>query len=381
MRILVLNGGSSSFKFRLDEIPDGEVSIAAPAPVWTKRIEVPPGATIAELVSPILKSVPGRVDAVGHRVVHGGAQHRGSALLSADIRQAIRKLAEFAPVHNLLQLEAVEVVDRVLGTTIPQVAVFDTAFHSTLEPEAYIYPGPYEWAEQGVRRYGFHGINNQYISVRAAELLHLSPDSCKLIVCHLGNGASVTAIRNGRSVDNSMGFTPLEGIVMGERSGSIDPGILIYLMRHRGATAAQLDQILNRESGLLGVSGKSGDMRDILTGIEAGDERAKLAFDIYAHRLTKELGAMLALLGGADAIVFTGGVGENCAPLREQVATRLAFLGVKLDSSQNLAPQFDQDIAAADSTVRVLVIRAQEEWQIARECRRVVSTRLSRQPA
>ena len=380
MRTLVVNGGSSSFKFRLDDLALGTVSIAAPSPVWSKHIDVPPDSRISDLLPPILKSVPGPVEAVGHRIVHGGEAHRESALLTAQVRKTIAKLAEFAPVHNLLQLEAVGATEEVFGSNVPQVAVFDTAFHSTLEPAAYVYPGPYEWAQKGVRRYGFHGINVEYVALRAAEMLKRPLKSLNLVVCHLGNGASVTAIRRGRSVDNSMGFTPLEGIMMGARSGSVDPGILIYLIRHRGYTAEQLDRMLNRESGLLGVSGLSSDMRDILAGIETGNARARLAFDIYVHRLTKEIGAMLALLGGSDAIVFTGGVGENCVPLREQVAERLGFLGLALDNEKNRKPQLDQDVAAPSSRTRVLVIQAQEEWQIARECLRVVTSAISPRP-
>jgi len=381
MRILAVNGGSSSFKFRLDDVLEPVAPICAPLAAGSQRVEVPPASDIAKLLPPVLESIPRPVDAVGHRIVHGGEAHRESALLTDEVRQTIAKLAEFAPVHNRLQLQAVSAVDQIFGSAIPQVAVFDTAFHATLEPPAFVYPGPYEWVEQGIRRYGFHGINTQYVTLRAAEMLGRSLESLKLVVCHLGNGASVTAVRGGQSVDNSMGFTPLEGIMMGERSGSIDPGILIYLIRHRGYTAEQLDRVLNRESGLLGVSGKSGDMRDILAGIETGDARAQLAFDIYAHRLARELGAMFAVLGGAHAIVFTGGVGENCAPLRARGSRQLGFLGVHLDAGANLQPRLDQDIGATDAPVRVLVIRAQEEWQITRECFRLVGSTVSRRPA
>jgi acetate kinase len=205
-----------------------------------------------------------------------------------------------------------------------------------------VYPGPYEWLDHGIRRYGFHGISHQYAARRAAQIL--GNNESRLIICHLGNGASLAAVRNGRSVDTTMGFTPLEGLMMGTRCGSIDPGIIIYLLRHRGYTAEQLDHVLNQESGLQGVSGLSGDMREILTAIANGNQRAQLAFDIYAHRLCREVGAMLAVLGGVDALVFTGGVGENCAPLREVVTRQLGFVAPK-----------------------VLVIHAEEEWEIARE--------------
>jgi acetate kinase len=209
-------------------------------------------------------------------------------------------------------------------------------------------------------------------------MLRVAANSSRLIVCHLGNGASVTAVANGKSVDTSMGFTPLEGIMMGTRSGSIDPSILLYLMRHEGSTADQMDEILNRKSGLLGVSGRSGDMREILEAMNAGDERARLAYQIFAHRLTREIGAMLAVLGGVDAIVFTGGIGENCAPLRELVCAQLAFLGLKLDVAKNAQPDLDQNVAAANSAVQVLVIRADEDSEIARECLRLRSTQPAR---
>ena len=261
-------------------------------------------------------------------------------------------------------------MDRVIGADIPQIAVFDTGFHSTLEPAAYVYPGPYAWLADGVRRYGFHGINHQYCAGRAAEMLGRNPDSLRLIICHLGNGASLAAVRAGKSVDTTMGFTPLEGLMMGTRSGSIDPGILVYLIRHRGYTAEQLDRILNKESGLLGVSGLSGDMRKIEEAMLAGNSRAQLAFDVYTHRLLREIGGMLTVLGGVDALIFTGGVGENSMHLRQAACQRLAFLGLKIKDAQ---PDSDQDIASPDSKVRVLVIRANEEWQIAKQCQRLVT--------
>jgi acetate kinase len=368
MRILVINGGSSSFKCRLDDLPDGALPIAPPKPVWEKRVDWDPRSSVADVLQPVLKSVPGSIDVVGHRIVHGGPVYRGPTALTEQVRAAIAKEIEFAPAHNRFELEAVRAVDQFLGSGVLQIAVFDTGFHATLTPDAYVYPGPYAWLEQGIRRYGFHGINHQYASRRAAELLGADSASLRLIVCHLGNGASLAAVRGGKSVDTTMGFTPLEGLMMGTRCGSIDPAILIYLIRHRGAAAQDLDEILNRKSGLLGVSGISGDMREIESAIDQGNSRAQLAFDMYAHRLLRELGAMLAVLGGADAIIFTAGVGENSAPLRERVCGNLAFLGLKLDAAKNAQPAADQDIAAPDSRVRVLVIHAQEEWEIARQC-------------
>ncbi len=339
-------------------------------PLWTKQL----GAIESDL-EPALQSLLAehpQIDAVGHRIVHGGPVYRESAPLTGEVRHAIAQQVEFAPAHNRFELEAVGSVDRILGTKVPQIAVFDTGFHATLEPAAYVYPVPYSWLERGVRRYGFHGINHQYCAGRAAAMLpDRDPASLKLISCHLGNGASLAAVRGGKSVDTTMGFTPLEGLMMGTRCGSIDPGILVYLIRHRGYDAERLDKILNKESGLLGVSGISGDMRKIEQAMEAGDSRAQLAFDVYIHRLLRGIGEMLTILGGVDALVFTAGVGEHSVPVRKQVCERLAFLGLRID--QNANPTLDQDIATADSKVRVLVIRANEELQIAKECYRLVT--------
>lgn len=369
MKVLVMNVGSSTVKCWFQDTPGGRR--------WTAQAsfkDVSPPEVMEQVLETLWQGEkkaigsPREIDVVGHRIVHGGSRYRESVLVTSEVRAGIAEQAEFAPAHNRLQLAGIETVDRMVGTGVPQVAVFDTAFHSTLQPAAYVYPGPYDWLEQGIRRYGFHGISVQYATRRAAELLNVPRDSSRLIVCHLGNGASVSAVANGKSVDNSMGFTPLEGIMMGTRSGSIDPSILVYLMRHQHCTADELDQILNRESGLLGVSGLTGDMRGILEAIDKGNERARLAFDIYAYRLTREVGAMLAVLGGADAIVFTGGIGENCPPLRQVVCEQLAFTGLKLDTAKNADPQLDQNIAAAHSSVQVLVIRADEDGEIARQC-------------
>ena len=333
MRILAVNGGSSSVKCRLEEVA-GLASEPA-APLWQRSIES------QENLEVLLGSAPGPLDAVAHRIVHGG-KHRHTTRITPEVRAAIEGAAEIAPAHNAFELKAIDAAIRVFGPDVPQIAVFDTSFHATLAPEAYVYAGPYEWAEMGIRRYGFHGLSHQYASRRAAEILGTAP---RIIVCHLGNGASLCAVRDGKSVDTTMGFTPLEGLMMGSRSGSIDPAILIYLMRHRGYGADDLDRILNRESGLKGVSGVSSDMREVLQAMDEGNERARLAFEIYAHRLCREIGAMAGVLGGADAIVFTGGVGEHCAPLREIVKRQFAFLRAK-----------------------TLVIHAEEEWEMIREC-------------
>ncbi len=403
MKTLVVNGGSSSFKCWFHNLPDDNLLEDAPEPEWQARIEWNQRSGTANIRfnangskterkmsvrSPVdalpvvlealwtgetgVISQAGDVDVVGHRIVQGGIAHRDSILLNPEVRDAIAKQVEFAPAHNRFELEAIATVDRVIGTAVKQVAVFDTGFHASLEPAAYVYPGPYSWLQEGVRRFGFHGISHQYASRRAAQLLGRDLASLRLITCHLGSGASLAAIRDGKSVDTTMGFTPLEGLMMGTRSGSIDPGIVIYLLRHGGYSADQLDDILNKQSGLKGVSGISDDMRDILEAITAGNARAKLAFDIYAHRLCREIGGMLTSLGGLDVLVFTGGVGENCAPLRAVTCEKLGFLGMKLQSDRNDASPVDESIAAADSTIPVLVIRAQEDWEIARECYRLM---------
>lgn len=405
MKVLVVNGGSSTFKCWFHEISDGPLPVKAPRPLWEAHVEwdrdaavartrvrTAQGASVeferpaASLVDSLPSAIetlwsggdavirsPREIEVAGHRIVHGGKAYRETVWLNPEVRAAIAQQAEFAPTHNRFELEAIECVDRTLGADVKQAAVFDTAFHATLEPPAYVYPGPLDWLEQGVRRYGFHGISYQYATRRAAQIVGASPESMRLIVCHLGNGASLAAVRGGKSIDTTMGFTPLEGLMMGTRSGSVDPGILIYLLRHRGCEPDRLDRLLNQESGLLGISGRSSDMREILSARADGDPAAQLAFDVYAHRLCREAGGMLAVLGGVDALVFTGGIGENCPPLRERLCRQFAFAGIKLDSDRNTRSLPDADIAADDSAVRVVVVHAEEEWEIARECHRLAS--------
>ncbi|HYW43025.1 MAG TPA: acetate kinase [Bryobacteraceae bacterium] len=367
MNILVLNGGSSSIKARFYT---GDLTLA-----WKSQVDFhlhpgPPDTAIEPLLKPLLDG-GARIDAAGHRIVHGGKAFRESTRITPEVKAAIAQLASFAPEHNLLEEEAIEAVERLLPAGTPQVAVFDTAFHATLPPAAFTYPGPYEWLDQGIRRYGFHGISHQYVSRRAAEVLGRDLKSLRMITCHLGNGCSLAAVRDGQSVDTTMGFTPLEGLMMGTRSGTVDPGILIHLVRHCGSRAEDLDRILNKESGLQGVSGISGDMRDIVAAMENGNGRARLAFDIYVHRLCAAIGGMLPSLGGLDALVFTAGVGENCVPLRAAAGESLAFLGIRIDAGRNAAISGDGEISAPESGVRVLVVHTEEEWEIAKQCRRL----------
>ena len=310
---------------------------------------------------------PSEIDAVGHRIVHGGPDFEEPVLITPEVKSGIAKASAFAPLHNRAELQGIELIEKLLGS-VCQVAVFDTGFHRNMPLPAVVYPGPYEWFTAGIRRYGFHGINHQYCAGRAAQLLRRDLRSLRLVTCHLGNGCSLAAVREGRSVDTTMGFTPLEGLMMGTRSGSVDPGILTYLMRQGRLNGQEIDDVLNQKSGLLGVSGVSADMRQILAAMKQGNQRAKLAFDIYVHRLRAGIGAMVAVLGGIDALVLTAGVGENSAEVRQASCEDLGSLGMKLNPAANAGVRSDEDIASSDSPARILVIRAQEDWAIAREC-------------
>jgi len=351
MRILALNSGSSSLKAEVYEIGAAQFDVL-PAPAPLDKLES--GASLESFLAGV-----GPVDAVGHRVVHGGARYRNPVIITPEVRDGLAASASMAPVHIAKELALVEAASRI--TNAPQVALFDTAFHQTLDPAAYTYAVPPAW---DVRRYGFHGLSYQYSARRAPQLF--GTDTPRLLVCHLGSGASLCAIRNGHSIDTTMGFTPLEGLVMSTRSGSLDPGLLLYLERSAGHSAEDLDRILNHESGLAGLSGLSGDLREILAARAQGEPRASLAFDVYMHRLTREAGAMVAVLGGLDCIVFTAGVGENSAVVREALGANLAYLGLRIQPGIPTAA--DTAIHAAESTVKAAVIHACEEWEIAREC-------------
>jgi acetate kinase len=396
MKILVLNSGSSSQKSALYELGD-RLPCDPPPPLWEANIEWTGGSaktrvrSLARKVSDDHTAVADRqaaieqmlaslwtgrtrvigdaseIDVVGHRIVHGGPQLAEPVVITPQVKSIIASVAVFAPLHNRSELEGIDIIERVVGR-VPQVAVFDTGFHHGLPLPAAVYPGPYEWFQGGVRRYGFHGINHQYCAGRAAQLLGRSLDDLRLVSCHLGNGCSLAAIENGKSVDTTMGFTPLEGLMMGTRSGSVDPGILTYLMRQGSVSGQELDNVLNQKSGLLGISGVSGDMREILAAIKNGDRRAKLAFDMFVHRLRKGIGAMAAVLGGVDAVSFSAGIGEHSPEVRAAVCEKLGFLGIELDLGKNAGSAGDGEISAPSSPVKVLVIRAQEDWAIATEC-------------
>jgi acetate kinase len=401
MIILVLNSGSSSQKSALYEI-SGTLPADPPVASWQGQIEWDGdqaeihvqnsrGANrkqrlkvesrrhaIEQLLGGLwggnarVVSGPAEIDVVGHRIVHGGKDFEQATVITPEVKSAIARMSVFAPLHNRAELEGIDIIEKYLGN-VPQVAVFDTGFHSRLPQAAAVYPGPYEWLAQGIRRYGFHGINHQYCAQRAAQLLRRELSSLKLVTCHLGNGCSLAAIRDGRSVDTTMGFTPLDGLMMGTRSGSLDPGILTYLMRAEKSTGQQLDDLLNKKSGLLGISGLSGDMRQIVAAMKDGNPRAKLAFDIFVHHLQSGIGAMIAVLGGIDALVFSAGIGEHSPEVRAAACANLAFLGLKLDAAKNAQSPADQEISPSDSAVRVLIIPAQEDWAIAQECSRLLS--------
>jgi len=376
MKILVLNSGSSTEKASLYEIGE-TLPDDPPASLWEGKVEWRAGEVssraeaveclLASLGSREAKSVRSGIDVVGHRIVHGGPHFEEPVVITPEVKSAIGEASAFAPLHNRAELEGITVVEKLLGS-VPQVAVFDTGYHRKLPLAAAVYPGPYEWFESGIRRYGFHGINHQYCAVRAARLLGRDLKSLRLVTCHLGNGCSLAATAGGLSVDTTMGFTPLEGLMMGTRSGSVDPGILTYLMRERRLPGSEIDTVLNQESGLLGISGLSGDMREILAAMNNGHDRARLAFDIYVHRLQAGIGAMVAVLGGMDALVFTAGIGENSPDVRAAACRPLEFIGLKLDPALSSKASPDTDIATTDSQVRVLVIGAQEDWAIAQEC-------------
>ena len=391
--VLVLNAGSSSLKFSLfdsagaEPLAAGQVDWSGDARPAEFRVSWRGLATVREHIQAggcaaasvhVLRVLsegrdagPAAITAVGHRVVHGGTALTRSVRIDDPVKSEIARLAELAPLHNVPALEVIEATEKALPS-VPQIAVFDTAFFDTLPASAYIYPVPFEWFERyGVRRFGFHGISHAYCAARAADLLERDAENLRVVICHLGNGCSASAVRNGRAAATSMGFTPLDGLAMGTRPGTLDPGVLVYLQRRAGLTLDQLERALQRESGLLGVSGVSASYSEVEAAVRAGNERAGLALAIYQDRVRSTIGGFAAQLGGLDALVFTAGVGENAASLRAAVCRGLDFMGLRLDRRQNESCHPDCDIAAADSKARILVIHTREDLMIAREARRV----------
>jgi acetate kinase len=398
MKILVINCGSSSLKFQLIDIAQVEVHENVLARGLVEKIGEPDAAVTCstgsgpplrikreisgyraaievcfELLSTsgVLKVKSG-VDGVGHRVVHGGEHFRQSILIDHEVEKAIEECSELAPLHNPHNLAGYR-ASRELLPGIPQVAVFDTSFHFTLPPKAYMYAIPYqEYTGRRVRRYGFHGTSHRFLSRRFATIQHSSPQFWKLITCHLGNGCSLCAIDRGRSIDTSMGFTPAEGLVMGTRSGDVDLGVVLYLLNHLSCNSEQLEDILNRQSGLLGISGISNDVRDLLEKRHQ-DRRAWLAIEMFCYRARKYIASYMAALGGAHAIVFAGGIGENAFQIRTEICSGLKSLGVVLDQELNRATVgVEGEISAAESRTKVWVIPTNEELLIARDTVRCI---------
>jgi acetate kinase len=361
--ILVLNAGSSTLKFVVfDE--DLKTEVRHGTLDWSR--EPDRAKAIEEAVAAHGKS---EVTIVGHRVVHGGTKFTGCIPVDDAVKAQIKKLAELAPLHNPQALEGIEAAEKALPNA-KQFADFDTAFYTTLEPEAYIYPLPYEWyTELNVRRFGFHGISHQYCTHRAAELLGRDVRELRVISCHLGNGASATAVKGGKAIATTMGFTPMEGLMMGTRPGSFDAGILLYLRRHRGMSTDQLDEALNFKSGLLGVSGIGSDLRQIESAANAGNERAKLAIDIFCRSVRSAIGSLATTMGGLDVLIFTAGIGEHSAMVRSCSSAGLKFMGIEVDAKLNESAKPDCNIAASGSGIAILVLETREEFMIARSAK------------
>ena len=357
MRILVLNAGSSSIKLRLLESND-DVSFSRD--LGTEGLKTP--GSLKEAVG------ESEIDAVGHRVVHGGSSFSSAAIITDEVQDQIASLEQLAPLHQAASLEGITSARRAFPN-LPHVACFDTAFHSRMPEAASTYAVPLQWREQfGVRRYGFHGLSHAYASRRSAEMIGRSLDSLRIVICHLGAGASLAAVAEGRSVDTTMGLTPLDGLVMATRSGSIDPSIHLWLQAHASLTPAEVQEALERDSGLTGLAGTA-DMREVVKRATNGEERAVLARDVYVHALRAGVARMAASMGGIDAVVFTGGVGEHSSEIRSLAAAGLGFLGVRLDEARNRQAAGDTDVSAAGGSVRALVVEAREDLQMAREIR------------
>lgn len=397
MKILVLNCGSSSVKYKLidsetkDVLAEGGVEkIGLPDSFLKfKRADGSKGVIevnmpdAKEAVKQVLKVLTDpkegciksfdEIEAVGHRVVHGMDKFNKSVLITPEVIEKVKECYTVAPLHNPANITGIEAVEEILPK-VPQVAVFDTAFHQTMPAKAYMYALPY-WAYEkyGVRRYGFHGTSHRYVSRRACEFLGVPYEKQRIITCHIGNGASITAIEDGKSIDTSMGLTPTEGLMMGTRVGDVDPGALVYLMKQCNLDADGLMNLINKESGVAGVSEISSDMRDIENAVAEGNEKATLALDMYEYRILKYIGAYTAVLGGVDVIVFTGGVGENQLGTREKICKQLAYLGVTFNEEANKVRGKEVEISGKDSKVKVVVIPTDEELMIARDTAEIVS--------
>jgi acetate kinase len=365
MRVLVVNAGSSSLKLRL--LGDRDEILA------DRELDAPRARIDEAELSDALAGKLGEADAVGHRIVHGGQRFHTAVQIDPEVEVALRELVDLAPLHQPKSLAALEAVSRVLPR-VPAVACFDTAFHATMPPQAVTYALPAQWRERwAIRRYGFHGLSHAWIARRTPELLGRPGTGLRVVSCHLGAGASLCAIRDGRSLDTTMGFTPLEGLVMATRSGSVDPGLLLWLLEHGEMSERELAAALEHDSGLMGLAGTS-DMREVLTRADAGNQAARLARNVYVHRLRGGIASMSASLGGIDVLAFTGGVGERSAQIRKLAADGLGFLGVKLDMARNEAAASDGDLSSQGARVCTIVLAAREDLEIARQVRAVLAS-------
>lgn len=397
MKVLVLNSGSSSIKYQFIETSTYEVlakgqverigmddavltHIRADGDTVKISAEILDHNIAIEYVIAVLLSKnhgvikdKSEIEAIGHRVVHGGETFSGSVLITDEVIEKIKENIELAPLHNPHNLRGILACKRLLPDT-PQVAVFDTAFHQKMPEHAFIYGLPYElYKKYKIRRYGFHGTSHRYVSKRASEIIGIPLENLKIITAHLGNGCSMSAIKYGISIDTTMGFTPLEGLLMGTRAGDLDPAVVLYIMSKEGLTMSEINALLNKHSGLLGISGVSSDMREIINEMKNGNPRAKLAFDVFCYRVKKYIGAYSAAMGGVDVLVFTAGIGENSPDVRKSVCEGLEFLGIKIDDEKNNSPEKEKIISTDDSKVKVLVIPTNEELVIALDTAEIVS--------
>ena len=396
MNILVINCGSSSCKFQLFDVDNGTVLAKGNAdrigidgklsykPTGKDEIEkevaIPDHKTAVQLVlaqltdkeTGVIADVS-EIAAVGHRVLHGGKYYSESVIVNDDVKKVIRDCFDLGPLHNPANLIGIEACEAALPAGTPQVAVFDTAFHMTMPPKAYMYALPYEYYEKySIRRYGFHGTSHRYVSKRAAEFLGVPQQGLKMVTCHLGNGSSFAAVKDGKCVDTSMGLTPLAGICMGTRTGDIDPAIVPFIQKMEGKSAEEMDTLMNKKSGVLGVSGVSSDFRDLAKAASEGNERAQLALDMFSYQGSKIVGSYAAAMGGVDVIVFTAGIGENTDTIREAIIKPLEFMGAKIDPAKNNGTRCEAVISADDSKVKIVVIPTNEELAIAQETKALI---------
>ncbi|MGE8017604.1 acetate kinase [Peribacillus frigoritolerans] len=387
-KVMAINAGSSSLKFQLFEMPSEKVitkgiveriglknsafTLSVEGENVSETVDIPNhevavGLLLKKLIDLRIIDSFEEIDGVGHRVVHGGEVFSDSVLITEDVIEEIEKLSELAPLHNPANITGIQAFRRILDD-VPAVAVFDTAFHQTMAPGSYLYSLPLEYYEKyGIRKYGFHGTSHKYVSQRAAEMIGRPIEQLRLISCHLGNGASITAIKGGKSIDTSMGFTPLAGVTMGTRSGNIDPALIPYIMEKTGKTADEVLDVLNKESGMLALSGFSSDLRDIQVEADKGNERAELALKVFADRIHKYIGSYSAKMGGVDGIIFTAGIGENSQTIRGRILEGLEFMGVYWDKDLNRTKGKEAFINTPYSPVKVMVIPTNEEIMIVRD--------------